>query len=93
MRGRPIEPAHGKQQEILGQRLQPYELGEDEPLSHKQLTVAFLASWGFTDQRAADLLGVSVYTVKQHWKIIFLKTGKHNKAGVVGKLLREGIMP
>lgn len=88
-----IVPAHGKTTEVRsGARETAYERGEEESLSQRQLQVVFLASYGIKDKEIAKMLWIGYETVCTHWRTAFLKTGTHNRAELVIKLLRDGII-
>lgn len=89
-----IQPAHGKQRTApLGGRETPYERGEEESLSPRQLQIVFLASHGLRDKAIAEMLGITYQTVIHHWRMAFLKTRKHKRVELVAKALREGWIP
>lgn len=68
-----------------------------EGLSARQMEVASLVASGFSDQEIADELLLSLYTVRQHIKNIYLKLGISGRVQltrlVLGRTPRAGAVP
>lgn len=89
-----ITPAHGKARGgYSGAQETAYERGEEQTLSPRELQLVFLASYGIRDPKIAELLGTTYFTVCSQWRSAFLKTRTHNKAQLVAKMIRRGIIP
>lgn len=52
-------------------------------LSSQQISVARLVAKGHSDREIAELLGVSINTVKSHLRIVFRKTGLCKRAEIM----------
>lgn len=87
-----IEPAPGTSHPVPQIHLQPYELGEDEQLTPRELEIVRLAAAGKNGTETASILEMSVWTVKHHWRNINLKMHCHTKAHVVAEAIRRGMI-
>lgn len=62
------------------------------PLSPRELDVLRQLSWGYSYLEIADLLDISLDTVKSHMKRIFTKLDANNGAHAVGRGYRLGLL-
>lgn len=53
--------------------------------------ILLLASSGLTDKEIADQLSISVRTVEGHWRRLREQSGKPNRAGLIGEMLRQEV--
>jgi DNA-binding CsgD family transcriptional regulator len=53
--------------------------------------ILLLASSGLTDKEIADQLCISVRTVEGHWRRLREQSGKSNRAGLIGEMLRQEV--
>jgi len=67
-----------------------YKAKTQEQLSYRQTEVLKLAAKGMSNKDIADVLSLSVRTVKAHFTSIFNKMGVNCRIGAVIKGLREG---
>ena len=57
-------------------------------LTQREADVAALIGEGFTNERAAHELAISLYTVKQHLKVVFSKMGVDRQSDLVALITR-----
>lgn len=62
-------------------------------LSERERDVARLCFRGLATKEIADALHISAYTVQDHLKSIFAKTGARSRAGLVGQVFLEHYVP
>lgn len=65
---------------------------DQEHLTEREVQVGRLVAAGWTNQAVAKTLHVSVHTVVRHMTTMLRKTGEHNRAGLVTRLFRDGIL-
>lgn len=63
-----------------------------EELTEAEIRIVNALSHGVGQQGVADILGLSIFTVKTHLKRIKAKLGAKDSIHVVAKALREGII-
>lgn len=63
-----------------------------EHLTERETQVARLVTLGYTNDAVAKSLQVSVHTVVRHMTAMLRKTGERNRAGLVTRLFRDGIL-
>jgi LuxR family maltose regulon positive regulatory protein len=79
-----LEPGKGEPPPSTGaQRLPPAQAGLLEPLSPRELEVLRLLAQGLSNPQIAEVLIVSVGTVKTHTHNIFAKLGAANRMQAV----------
>lgn len=61
-------------------------------LTEKELEVLSLGADGFSNKEIASKMGLGIYTVKDHWKNIFMKLGSNDRAHAVSIALRSKII-
>jgi DNA-binding CsgD family transcriptional regulator len=90
---RRIIGAHGKTPELLGpQRLQPYELGEPEHLTPRQLQVLNMVADGMVATEIAARLGVTRNTVLSHYRRIRWRLETQTVAHSVAVAFRRNLI-
>ena len=63
-----------------------------EHLTEREVQVARLVAVGYTNEAVGKRLQVSVHTVVRHMTAMLRKTGERNRAGLVTRLFRDGIL-
>jgi len=66
---------------------------DEYSLSHRERQVLWLVAQGKRNRDVADLLGISICTVKIHLANIFLKLGVSRRAEAVTEALAQGQLP
>ena len=89
--GAPMSPEVARKVVTLFQRTGPPER-IDERLTPQETRLLKLLVEGQTYQGAADLLHISVHTVRNHIRSIYEKLHVHSKSEAVGKALRGRII-
>lgn len=89
----PLESAHGLTPEIgHGQRLSPFQRGEDERLYPAQLDVLCGIADGMTNRQIADRRGTRESTVKRQVEQLCQKLHARNRAHAVAEGFRRGLL-
>ena len=61
-------------------------------LTRRQRHIIKLASEGYIDKEISDQLSISQNTLKDHWRRIRIRLEAKNKAHVIGKSAKLGII-
>lgn len=61
----------------------------NHPLTHREMEIAELISFGLTEKEIANYLDISVFTLKTHKRNLFNKTGCRNIADVTRWYIQE----
>lgn len=64
-----------------------------ELLSARELQLVCLASKGNTDKEIANIVGLSIYTVRSYWVRICHKLGAHNRTHAVSIVFANESLP
>lgn len=89
--GAPLSPEIARKVVRLFQQTGPPEKF-DERLTPQELRLLKLLVQGYSYQRAADQLGISLNTVRDHVREIYRKLHVHSKSEAVGKALRNRLI-
>lgn len=80
-------------QEVLADEIRVRQLNEERPsLTGRELEILRLASDGYSAQRIADELHVSLATVKTHLQHVYEKLGVSDRASAVAQGIRRGLL-
>lgn len=82
-----LEPAHEKAPTLPTLLLAPHE-----PLSERERTVLQCAANGYTNREIAEMLVITVGTVKKHLEHIFIKLDVHNRTAAIAKARATNIL-
>ncbi len=61
-------------------------------LTKRELEILKLVAMGYTKNQIAELVCVTIHTVKAHLESIYFKTGAHNKIQAIVTALKKGLL-
>lgn len=80
-------------QEVLADEIRARQINEERPaLTARELEIIRLAADGFSAQRIAGELHVSLATVKTHLQHVYEKLGVSDRASAVAQAIRRGLL-
>lgn len=89
--GAPLSPEIARRVVDLFRRMRPQELAS-EALTATEVRLLALLAEGHSYQSAAERMGISINTVRDHVRSIYEKLHVHSKSAAVSKALRAGII-
>ncbi len=80
-------------QEVLAREIRTRQINEDRPaLTTRETEILRLAAEGYSAQRIATELHVSMATVKSHLQHVYEKLGVSDRASAVAQAIRRGLL-
>jgi len=88
--GAPMSPEIARRVVEVFRRMRPRELAA--PLTPTEVRLLGHLAEGLSYQSAAEMMGISINTVRDHVRVIYEKLHVHSKSAAVSKALRAGLI-